>query len=74
MESRRKRFYWDPGIQPVPGGLTFREGRLAMERLSLSRAIRSLDIVEVNPSRDPGGRTARLAVELTAAFMGKRLL
>ncbi|MDQ6419492.1 arginase [Paenibacillus sp. LHD-117] len=64
-----------PGVgTPVPGGLTFREARLAMEQLSMSRAIASMDIVEVNPAKDSQGRTPRLAVELAAAFMGKRLI
>lgn len=64
-----------PGVgTPVPGGLTFREARQAMEQLSASRSIASLDIVEVNPDRDAEGRTPKLAVELAAAFMGKRLI
>lgn len=64
-----------PGVgTPVPGGLTFREARQAMEQLSASKSICSLDIVEVNPARDAEGRTPKLAVELAAAFMGKRLL
>lgn len=64
-----------PGVgTPVPGGLTFREARLALEQLSASREISSLDVVEVNPARDTDGTTSKLAVELVAAFMGKRLL
>jgi arginase len=64
-----------PGVgTPVPGGLTFREARQAMEQLSTSRSIASLDIVEVNPDRDAEGRTPKLAVELAAAFMGKKLI
>ncbi|MHA6482618.1 arginase [Paenibacillus sp. strain BS8-2] len=64
-----------PGVgTPVPGGLTYREARLAMEGLSASKAIASMDIVEVNPSKDVDGRTAKLAVELAAVFMGKKLI
>ncbi len=64
-----------PGVgTPVPGGITFREARQAMEQLSASRSIASLDIVEVNPERDAEGHTAKLAVKLAAAFLGKRLI
>ncbi|MBB6634862.1 arginase [Cohnella thailandensis] len=64
-----------PGVgTPVPGGLSYREAHLAMELLAESGKVTSLDIVEVNPTLDSGGRTARLAVELCASLLGKTIL
>jgi arginase len=64
-----------PGVgTPVRGGLTYREAHLAMEILSDSRLLRSIEIVEVNPILDTANRTALLAVELIASAMGKRIL
>jgi len=64
-----------PGVgTPVPGGLTYREAHLAMEILSDSQLLRSIEIVEVNPILDTANRTALLAVELIASAMGKRIL
>ncbi len=63
-----------PGVgTPVPGGLTYREGRLAMELIAASGKLTSLDMVEVNPTLDHANRTAKLAVELILAAFGKRL-
>lgn len=64
-----------PGVgTPVRGGLTYREAHLAMEILSDSRLLRSIEVVEVNPILDTANRTALLAVELIASAMGKRIL
>ncbi|WP_031500240.1 arginase [Bryobacter aggregatus] len=64
-----------PGVgTPVSGGLTYREAHLAMETVSDSKLLRSLEIVEVNPILDTANRTALLAVELIASAMGKRIL
>ncbi|THF83507.1 arginase [Cohnella fermenti] len=64
-----------PGVgTPVPGGLSFREAHLAMELLAESGKIASLDIVEVNPTLDREGKTARLAVGLCASLLGKTIL
>lgn len=64
-----------PGVgTPVPGGLSYREAHLAMELLAESGLATSMDIVEVNPRLDVGRRTARLAVELAASLLGKRIL
>lgn len=59
---------------PVRGGMTYREAHLAMEMLSDSRAVRAIDIVEVNPVLDEHNRTAELGVELLASALGKRIL
>jgi arginase len=64
-----------PGVgTPVRGGLTYREAHLAMEMLSDSGKLLSLEVVEVNPILDTANRTALLAVELIASAMGKRIL
>ena len=64
-----------PGVgTPVRGGLTYREAHLAMEILSDSGQLRSIEVVEVNPILDTANRTALLAVELIASAMGKRIL
>lgn len=58
----------------VPGGATFREAHLVMEMLHDSRLVTSLDLVELNPSLDERGRTAKLIVDLTASLMGRKVL
>ena len=64
-----------PGVgTPVRGGLTYREAHLALEILSDSHLLRSIEVVEVNPILDTANRTALLAVELIASAMGKRIL
>jgi len=77
----------DPSIAPgtgttVTGGLTYREAHLAAELLhefflwpnDPNPRLVALDIVEVQPITDEQNRTARLAVELTASVLGKRIL
>jgi len=69
----------DPGIAPgvgtpVRGGLTYREAHLLMELLGESSAITSLDVVEVNPILDEKNKTAKLAVELIASLLGRKIL
>ena len=70
--------FLDPMIAPavgttVPGGATIREAHLAMEMLSDSGRVASLDLVELNPFLDERGRTASLMVELTASLLGRRI-
>jgi arginase len=63
-----------PGVgTPSPGGLTVREGHLAMELLAQSGRMIGLDIVEVNPILDDRNRTAELAVDLILSALGKRV-
>jgi arginase len=69
--------FLDPHIAPgvgatVPGGATFREAHLVMEKLHESGLVASLDLVELNPFLDERGRTAILLVDLVASLMGKR--
>jgi arginase len=64
-----------PGVgTPVPGGLSYREAHLALELLAETGAVDSLDVVEVNPILDRENQTARLAVDLVASALGKRIL
>jgi arginase len=64
-----------PGVgTPVRGGITYREAHLAMEVACDSRAMVSMEVVEVNPVLDVANRTAELAVELVMSALGKRIL
>lgn len=64
-----------PGVgTPVPGGLSFRETHLAMEMLSSSDRLVSMDVVEVNPVLDTRNETAQLAVQFALSALGKRIL
>lgn len=64
-----------PGVgTPVKGGLSYREAHLALEMISDSRKLVSIDCVEVNPVLDEANRTAMLAVEFLCSALGKRIL
>ncbi len=64
-----------PGVScPARGGLTYREAMLALTLMAESQLLRSIDIVELNPSNDVRNSTAELAVELTLSCLGKRIL
>lgn len=64
-----------PGVgTPVQGGMTYREGHLAMEMICDSGRLLSMELVEVNPVLDTANRTAELGVQLVASAMGKKIL
>jgi len=64
-----------PGVgTPVRGGVTYREAHSAMEQVASAATVRSLDLVEVNPTLDQYNETAELATELAASALGKRIL
>jgi arginase len=64
-----------PGVgTPSPGGLSYREAHLAMEMLADTGKVHSVELVEVNPILDHRNGTARLAVELLASLLGKKIL
>ena len=65
-----------PGVgTPVRGGATYREAHAAMELVGERlEAVRSMEVVEVNPILDQHNRTAELAVELVSSALGKRIL
>ncbi|MFD2649825.1 arginase [Devosia albogilva] len=69
----------DPSIAPgggtlVPGGLSYREAHLIMEMLYESGVVGSLDLVELNPFLDHGGRSATLLVDLVASLFGRTIM
>ncbi len=67
--------YEAPGVgTAVRGGITYRESHLAMEIVSDSGKMTSMEVVEVNPVIDSANRTALLAVELVMSALGKRIL
>lgn len=51
------------------GGLTYREAEYLARQLGALQPV-AVDVVELNPERDEGGRTARLAIELAVALLG----
>ena len=64
-----------PGVgTPVNGGVTYREGHLAMEMIAASEMLLSVDVVEVNPILDQQNRTGRMAVELAESLFGKTII
>ncbi|HET6342375.1 MAG TPA: arginase [Gemmatimonadota bacterium] len=69
----------DPNFAPgvgttVKGGVDYREGHLALEIVSDSDRMLSIDVVETNPILDEHNRTGRLAVELILSALGKTIL
>lgn len=53
---------WAPGVSaPAAGGLNPRVWLAAAEAAGRTSAVRSADVVELNPRFDPDGRTSRLA-------------
>jgi len=64
-----------PGVgTPVPGGVSFREGHLAMEMIADHGGLCAMDIVEVNPIVDRKNVTAISAVEMAASALGKTII
>ncbi|MCI2256327.1 arginase [Domibacillus sp. PGB-M46] len=64
-----------PGVgTPVPGGITYREGHLAMEMLEEEGIITSAEFVEVNPILDEKNKTGNAAVALICSLFGEKLL
>lgn len=69
----------DPDIAPgggtlVPGGLSYREAHLMMEMLHDCGLVGSLDVVELNPFLDHGGKSATLLVDLVASLFGRSIM
>jgi agmatinase len=65
----------DPTVAPgtgtlEPGGLTFAEIDELMQGIPKKGKLVGLDIVEVNPYRDPSGRTAQTAIRLMVDLLG----
>ena len=65
----------DPSVAPgtgtlEPGGLSFQELDDLLTALPAKGKLVGLDVVEVNPYRDPSGRTAQTAVRLMIDLLG----
>jgi arginase len=61
----------------VRGGLTFREGNYICEILADTNKLRSMDLVEVNPSLHPDldhTRTIEVALTIIGSAMGQKIL
>ena len=64
-----------PGVgTPVPGGPTYRESHLAMEKIADSGKMLSFELTEVNPVLDESNRTAELGVQLILSAFGKKIM
>ena len=64
-----------PGVhRPVRGGLSYREGHLAMEMIAKSGLMRSLAVVDYFPERDVNRSTAGAATEYVLSLFGKKIL
>ena len=64
-----------PGVgTPVPGGPTYRESHLAMEKVADSGKMLSFELTEVNPVLDTSNRTAELGVQLILSAFGKKIM
>lgn len=64
-----------PGVStPVSGGLTLREAHLAMEMLSETQKVVSIEFVELNPFMDVGAQSANVTVDLLLSALGKSIV
>lgn len=64
-----------PGVgTPVPGGPTYRESHLAMEKVADSGKMLSFELTEVNPVFDTSNKTAELGVQLILSAFGKKIM
>lgn len=62
-----------PGVgMPNYGGLNYREISYITRKIGETSFSKSIDIVELNPTRDIENKTAKLAVELIVNLLGKR--
>lgn len=64
-----------PGVgTPVPGGGTYRESHLAMEKMFDSARMLSVEMVEINAVLDTSNRTGELGAELILSALGKKIM
>lgn len=67
--------FYAPGVGTrEPGGGTYRETHLAMEKIADSGRMLSVEITEVNPVYDASNQTAQYAVEFILSALGKKIL
>lgn len=64
-----------PGVgTPVPGGGTYRESHLAMEKIYDSGKAVSIELTEINAVLDIENQTGKLAAELILSALGKKIM
>lgn len=64
-----------PGVgTPVPGGGTYRESHLAMEKIFASGKALSIEVTEINAVLDTGNKTGELGTELILSALGKKIM
>lgn len=64
-----------PGVhRPVRGGLSYREGHLAMEMIAKSGLMRSLAVVDYSPEKDVNRATVGAATAYVLSLFGKKIL
>jgi arginase len=64
-----------PGIlDPVKGGISYREMHLAMEMIARSGLLRSLDVVGFSPDQDAELPIAKASAEFVLSLFGKKIL
>jgi arginase len=66
--------FLDPTVAPgtgtaVSGGATLEEARDCLRRIAATGRLASLDVMELNPARDPQGITAQHAVDLVCTLL-----
>ena len=67
--------FYAPGVGTrEPGGGTYRETHLAMEKIADSGRMLSVEITEVNPLYDVSNQTAQYAVEFILSALGKKIM
>ncbi len=54
---------------PEPGGLSYRQLRTILVEVARRGRVIGLDVVELNPARDPSGATARVATWIVTHFL-----
>ena len=54
---------------PEPGGLGYRELRAILAAVARRGRVIGIDVVELNPARDPSGATARVATWIVTQFL-----
>jgi arginase len=67
--------FYAPGVGTrEPGGGTYRETHLAMEKIADSGGMLSVEVTEVNPLFDSANQTAQYAVEFILSALGKKIM
>ncbi len=67
--------FYAPGVGTrETGGATYRETHLAMEKISDSGKMLSVEVTEVNPLYDNANQTAQMAVEFILSALGKKIM